>query len=71
MGFPKLNCKPQAKTKDGYEFGLYRDDLGNVTALFWKPGIGFKDDLAISYTHGEVKKLRDWLTKIIDHVERK
>lgn len=68
---PRLNCKLGNKTKDGYEFGAYRDQIGNVCFLFWKMGTGFREDDRIRLHISEVKKLRDWLNKVIEYTERK
>lgn len=59
------------KTKDGHEFMISRDKLGNATFHFWKREVGFNDDYEVRLNHKEAKKLRDYLSKIIDFVERK
>lgn len=68
---PKLNCKI-GENLDGYELGMYRDKIGNVQVCLWKCGEGFKDkDFLVRPSHNDLKKMRDWLTKLIDYTERK
>lgn len=67
MGLPRHNCKI-GKTDDEWEIGLYRDRIGGVTAALWKFGVGFRDEAKVH--HSELKRIRDWLNKVIEHVER-
>lgn len=71
MGLPKCNCKVGDTLPDGYTFGAYRDKLGNVQFMFHKMGSGFRDSDTVKLHYMDVKKLRDWLTKVIEHTERK
>lgn len=68
---PRHNLKLGDKMSDGYEFGAYRDKVGNVSFLFWKMGVGFKKDQEIRIHCTETKKLKAWLEKIIEYQERK
>lgn len=63
----RLNCDI-GKTKDEWKAGLYRDKIGNVSFALWASGKGFRDNVEIHLK--DVKKMRDWLTRIINHVER-
>lgn len=67
---PKMNCKV-GKNLDDFELGIYRDKIGNITFLLWKQGVGFRDsDFRVNVSPYDVKKIRDYLNKIIDYVER-
>lgn len=66
---PRYSCKIGSRA-DGFELGAYRDKLGNVSFAVWKSGIGFIDQDEVKTNIKQLKKLRDWLTKIIDYVER-
>ena len=65
---PKYNCKVGQPREDGYELGAHRDRIGNITFAFWKCGVGFRDEVQVSLR--EAERLRDWLTKVIEHVKR-
>lgn len=72
MKAPRYCCKVGLKIDDleldRAELGFYRDKMGNVTVSFWKWGKGFTE--LSKPTIKDLKKLRDWLTKLIDFVER-
>lgn len=45
-----------------------RDELGNITFSKWTVGVGSQDWCKPNFR--DLKKLRDWLTQVIDYVER-
>lgn len=66
---PQYNLKIKASAKlNGWEYGFYRDKIGNVSIAKWTLGVGFSDEATLNPQ--EVKKLRDWLTKILEYWDR-
>lgn len=64
---PNYNCKI-GKLDDGYELGIYRDKIGNATFAFWKSGQGFRDEVNVNPR--DLKKLREWIDKLIQFTDR-
>lgn len=58
------------KNPHGKHFHIYRDQIGNIELKIWK--YGEDNNIALKITDlREIKRLRDWLTRIIDYLERK
>ena len=55
---------------DGYTVGFYRDQVGNVSVAYWKFGVGFDKNRDTQLSSKEIRKLRDWLNKIIEYQDR-
>lgn len=71
MGLPRYVLTFENKTGDGYNLRLCRDKIGSLYFDFWKSGVGVRADDEVRLNFREVEKLRDHLTKVIDHVSRK
>ena len=66
---PSYSLKVSKESVDGWELGFYRDQLGNVEIKQWKFGEGARPVLAKPNLN-DLKKLRNWLSKLIEYVER-
>lgn len=68
---PRLHVN-LGKNIDGYSVDIHRDKIGNLNVLMWKSGVGFKDDqFKVSIKHRDIKKIINWLTKVLEYTERK
>lgn len=65
---PRLQCCIAKEDNDNVHYEACRDQIGNVTFTKWTRGKGFEDWTKPNLK--DLKKLRDWLTKVIDYVER-
>lgn len=65
----KNKCEIESRNNGDVSFGVYRDEFGGVVFAKWVFGQGF-DDWARPKTLKDIKRLRDWLTKFINHAER-
>ena len=70
---PNSKCKLEylEKCPDGYEVGFHRDSIGNVFVTHWKFGYGFDKNRETRLSPKHIRKLRDYLNKIIEYQERK
>ena len=66
----KCNLEYIEKCPDGYELGFHRDSIGNVFVCHWKMGEGFDKNRETRLSPRQIRKLRDYLDRIIKYQER-
>lgn len=67
-GLPHINFKI-VETPEKAHLLIHRDLIGNVMFSLWKPGIGFTP-LGGNISVNQLKKLRSWIDKMINYLER-